>query len=152
VPRLSFWVHQVAEYVLAFALIMQATNGGRVAVAVGMGGVLLIAAATADGPLSGWKAVSRPTHRIVDIVIAAALIGLAVVPGTGIDPLARTIMGMVGLAEVLLILRTDYRPRPERARRRPDAEEVGRVAGRVAGGAISKGMKAYKERGGPKPE
>jgi hypothetical protein len=140
VTRLPFWLHQVAEYALALGLIFQATQGGSMTPAVIAGAVLLLVAATVEGPLGAWHAVSRRQHRIVDIVVATAMAALAVAPGTGIAGLARAALGVGAALLGILILWTDYSP--PRPRRLPDSEELGRAAGRFVG----RNVQAYRRR------
>ncbi len=136
--RLPFWLHQLLEYALGLGLVFQATQGGSMAPAAVAGAALLIIAATVEGPLAAWNAASRPTHRVVDIVVALAMFALAVIPGTGIDPLARGALGLCAALEGLLIVVTDYSPKRPRAM--PDSEELGRAAGRMVG----KGVQSFR--------
>jgi hypothetical protein len=138
---MPFWLHQALEYAIGLGLIFQATQGGAMTPAVIAGAVLLIAAATVDGPLGAWRGVSRRGHRIVDIVVVAAMLALAVIPGTGIDGLARGALGLGALLLALLVVLTDCSPKQPRGRL-PDSEEIGRAAGRFVGGAIQ----SYRQR------
>jgi hypothetical protein len=135
VRRLPFPIHQVAEYLIGLGLIAQGVQGSSALRVVALGAAILLSAAVTDGPLAGWKAVSRPTHRVVDIVLAVAALVLAVVPGSGADAAARVVLVVAALLLGLLILRTSYAPPVPRApRSRGDlAEDVGRSAGRLVG-------------------
>jgi hypothetical protein len=135
VRRLPFWLHQVLEYVLGLGLIFQATQGGSMAPVAVAGAVLLVVAATVDGPLGAWDAVSRPQHRVVDVVVVVLMAALAVVPGTGIDALARGALGLGAVLLGLLVVLTDYSPKRPR-RPLPDSEEIGRAAGRMVGRTV----------------
>jgi hypothetical protein len=132
---MSFWLHQALEYAIGLGLIFQATQGDSMTPVVIAGAVLLVVAATVDGPLGAWRGVSRPTHRVIDIVVVVAMAALAVVPGTGIDGLARGALGLGAVLLALLVVLTDYSPKRARARM-PDSEELGRAAGRLVGGTI----------------
>jgi hypothetical protein len=144
---MPFSLHQIAEYALGLGLIAQAAQGSSAVLPVVFGAVILLSAALTDGPLAGWKAVSRPTHRVVDIVLAVAALALAVLPWTGADLATRAVLAITAALLGLLILRTSYAPKVVRApRSRGDvAEDVGRSAGRL----VSKGVKAYRERRPP---
>jgi hypothetical protein len=141
VTRLPFWLHQAIEYALGLGLVFQATQGGAMTPAVLAGAALLIVAATVDGPLAAWNAVSRPAHRAIDIVVALTMLALAIIPGTGIDPLARGALGLGAALEGVLILLSDYSPKRPR-RPLPDSEEIGRAAGRMVG----KRIQSFRQR------
>jgi hypothetical protein len=83
----------------------------------------------------------------VDIVVACAALGLAVIPWTGLDVATRAVLLITAALLGLLILRSIYAPKPVRApRSRGDiAEDLGRSAGRLA----SRGVKAYRDRRPP---
>ncbi len=144
---MPFSIHQVAEYALGLGLIAQAVQGPSATVPVLFGAAIVLSAALTDGPLAGWKVVSRPAHRVVDIVMACAALGLALIPWTGLDVATRAVLFITAALLGLLILRSSYAPKPVRApRSRGDiAEDVGRSAGRLAG----KGVRAYRDRRPP---
>jgi uncharacterized membrane protein YhaH (DUF805 family) len=133
--RMPFWLHQALEYAIGLGLIFQATQGGSMAPAALAGAVVLIVAATVEGPLAAWHAVSRRTHRLVDVGVALTMAAMAVIPGTGIDGLARAALGVAAVLLGILVLTTDYSPRRPR-RPLPDSEELGRAAGRFVGRRI----------------
>jgi hypothetical protein len=144
VTRLPFGLHQAAEYAIGLGLIFQATQGGSMAPAALAGAVLLIVAATVEGPLAAWHAVSRRTHRVIDVSVALAMATLAVLPGTGIDGLARGALGLAAVLLGILIVVSDYSPKRPR-RPLPDGEELGRAAGRMVG----KTIQSYRRRRSP---
>ena len=147
--KLPFWINQLGEYALGLGLISQAIQGPSATVPVLMGATILVSAAVADGPLAGWRAVSRPTHRIVDIVLAVVALGLAVLPWSGADVAGRAVLVLVAGLLGLLILRTNYAAPVARAPRSRGevAEDMGRSAGRLVG----RGVKAYETRRPPGP-
>ena len=79
VTRLPFWLHQAIEYALGLGLVFRATQGGDDSRGARRR-QLLIVAATVDGPLAAWNACSRPTHRVIDIVVALTMLALAIIP------------------------------------------------------------------------
>ena len=87
--------------------------------------------------------MSRPAHKVVDIVLAIVALLLAVLPWSGADASGRAVLLIAAALLGMLILRTSYAPKPVRApRNRGDlAEDVGRSAGRMVG----KGLKAYRD-------
>jgi hypothetical protein len=140
---LPFSIHQVAEYLIGLGLIAQAVQGSKSLLPIVFGAAVLLSAALTDGPLAGWKTVSRPAHKVVDIVLATVALLLAVLPWSGADASGRAVLLIAAALLGMLILRTSYVPKPVRApRNRGDlAEDVGRSAGRMVG----KGLKAYRD-------
>ena len=141
---LPFSIHQVAEYAIGLGLIAQAAEGPSATLPVIVGAAILLSAALTDGPLAGWKAVSRPSHRIVDIVLAVSALLLAVLPWSHAAVTSRVVLGVAAALLGILILKTSYAPRVVRPpRSRGDvAEDIGRSAGRL----VSKSVKAYRDR------
>jgi hypothetical protein len=144
VRGIPFSIHQLAEYALGLGLIAQAVQGGQAIAPVLLGAAILLSAAVTDGPVAGWKAVSRPVHRVVDIVLAAVALLFSVLPWTDIDATSRVVLFVTAALLALLILRSDYAPKAVREpRSRGDvAEDLGRSAGRLVG----RSMKAYRDR------
>jgi len=140
---LPFSIHQMAEYLIGLGLIAQAAQGSRSPLPMVFGAAVVLSAALTDGPLAGWKVVSRPAHKVVDIVLAVVALLLAVLPWSGADATGRAVLLVAAALLGMLILRTSYAPKPVRTpRRRGDlAEDVGRSAGRMVG----KGLKAYRD-------
>lgn len=140
---LPFSIHQVAEYLIGLGLIAQAAQGSKSLLPIALGAAVLLSAALTDGPLAGWKTVSRPVHKVVDIVLAVVALLLAVLPWSGADASGRAVLLITAALLGILILRTNYAPKPVRApRNRGDlAEDVGRSAGRMVG----RGLKAYRD-------
>ena len=142
---MPFSIHQVAEYALGLGLIAQAVQGPSATVPVLLGAAILLSAALTDGPLAGWKAVSRPAHRVVDIVLAITALG----PGRPAVDRARR-RDSRRAAHHAAAARAAHPPHQLRrqGRRGPHAaagdvaEDLGRSAGRLA----SKGVKAYRDR------
>ena len=172
-PKFPFWMHQALEYLFGVLIAAQAIHADNEALPAVAGAVLVLLAATADGPFGAFRIVSRRAHRIVDLAAAAALGVVAV--------LARhegaTVVGLVAAGAVvlvMLVLRTDFRPRPVRAPRRVIAmsrrggdpadagrgpagasggrsDRIGRAAGRAAatGIRVARAVKARRDaRGG----
>jgi hypothetical protein len=148
VRGLPFSIHQLVEYLIGLGLIASAVQGSTSPVPILFGAAVLISAAVTDGPLAGWKGVSRPVHRVVDIVLAVVALVLAVLPWSGADLGGRAALLIAAALLGFLILRTSYAPKPVRAPRDRGAlaEDLGRSAGRVVG----RSLRAYRE-GRPPP-
>jgi hypothetical protein len=139
-----FWLHQLAEYVLAGGLLTAGLRGDDPLLPVVLGLALALNAACVDGPFGAFRALNRRLHRVFDIVILIGMVVALVLPGTG----SRLVIGGVALVEAFVILNSNYAKRVKRDPVRPEdgggrSEEVGRMAGRVAG----LGVQAYRKRG-----
>lgn len=138
-----FWLHQLAEYVLAAGLLTAGLRGDDPLLPVVVGVALALNAACVDGTFGAFRVLDRRLHRVFDIVILAGMIVALVLPGTG----SRWVIAGVALVEAFVILNSNY---AKRAKRDPvrvadgggRSEEVGRLAGRVAGF----GVQAYRKR------
>lgn len=138
-----FWLHQLAEYVLAAGLLATGLRGDDPLLPVVLGVALALNAACVDGPFGAFRVLSRRVHRALDIVILAGMVVALVLPGTG----SRWVIGGVALVQAFVILNSNYAKRAKRAPVQPTdgggrSEEVGRMAGRVAG----LGVQAYRKR------
>ena len=58
-----FWMHQIVEYVLGFALIMTAVQQPEPAIPAMMGLLVLLNAAIAIGPAGAFRLVPRWLHK-----------------------------------------------------------------------------------------
>ena len=138
-----FWLHQLAEYVLAAGLIMSGLRADDPLVPVALGLLLAINAACVDGPLAAFRGLSRPAHRITDIVILVAMVVALFLPGVG----SKWMIAGVALVEGFIILNTRYTKRVKSAPVTATdgggrSEHVGRLAGRAAG----LGVQAVRKR------
>lgn len=144
--KLAFWIHQLVEYLMGAFLLVQAVQAEEPAVPLVAAAVLLLLAATADGPLAAAHLVPRRVHRVLDLVAAAAFVAAALLLDPGVT--GRLIVGVGALVLIALVVRTNYSPRAPRPSRpsgsRGDrAEEFGRSAGRL----VAKQVQARKRRG-----
>ncbi len=162
-----FWLHQSAEYLIGLVLVAMGLQAIEPAVPTIAGGVVLLNAALVDGPLGAFRLFSRRAHRVVDVVVIAALGLAAVLPFGDLDATSRVLLG--GAAAVLGVVWWNSafearRPRRSGAPATPAAapadgssagppagssaqptdrsEAIGRGAGRLAGGIA----KAVRDR------
>jgi hypothetical protein len=156
-----FWLHQSAEYLIGLVLVAMGLQAIEPAVPTIAGGVVLLNAALVDGPLGAFRLFSRRAHRVVDVVVIAALGLTAVLPFGDLDATSRVLLG--GAAAVLGVVwwnsafeaRRPRRSRPSSAPAPADgppvgssakptdrSEAIGRGAGRLAGGIA----KAVRDR------
>jgi hypothetical protein len=115
--KLPFWIHQIVEYALALVAASSAARAPHPEYPVIAAALVLVLAATADGPFAAFRGVPRKIHRIADLSLAAVLIVAALVlrskMGSGSSAL------IIGLGALLAALswRTDYRPKPPKVKR-----------------------------------
>jgi len=144
--RRPFWIHQLAEYVVALVLVSSGLQAPHPIVPCIVGGTVMLNAAVVAGPLGAFRLVPRRMHALFDIVLVAVILGASVQQWWSIDNATRTIM--VGAAIVLGVVTfyTDFAERRERRDRRAamvaTGERVGRSAGRLAGTAVT----AWRQR------
>lgn len=128
----SFWLHQLAEYLLGLVLVAMGVQSTTPVVPAVAGGLLVANAATVSGPFAAFALASRPVHRILDWLLVGVLALLAALPFLNIDNTTR--FTMLGIAAVLGTLSWQTRYEPKIARPRPGDRptSVGRTAGRGA--------------------
>lgn len=139
-------MHQVVEYLLGGVLVAQGLQSPDPA-APAIAGVLVLAnaATVRGGALSAFRVISRATHRVLDIVVIAATILLAVQPWLRVDPGARLVMVGIAAVQAFVWWRSSF---VEKVRRRADeavaaagdddrSVQIGRRAGRLVGDGIN---------------
>jgi hypothetical protein len=150
-PKLPFWIHQVVEYGIGALVAYQAIHSPRPVVPLLAGLVVVLLAATADGPAACFHAVSRPVHRILDVVVAGGLLVVAFVFADDMGGAGQILLVLGALALLALTLRSDYRPKAARERRtRVQPQEMGsdraEAFGRSAGRLVGRGVQEYRRR------
>lgn len=149
-----FWLHQIVEYILGMLLISQGLQLREPLTLTVAGVMILVNAATVSGPMSAFKWTTRGIHRTLDLVLIAGLVVLGLQPVWTMDSTSRTLLLAVAVVMFMVWRITDYRPpalrstrparaerlrsqtRPKVTERRSDPEQIGRAAGRAAGGVI----------------
>lgn len=130
-----FWLHQVAEYIIGLAAIATGFQSARPLMPTLMGGLILLNAAVADGPLSAFQWVKRRWHRIADWVVLLMMIVMTVLPGADLS--ARVVQVALVVVFAVVILGTNYtevvKKREQRASEAGLAVDMGRQAGRLTG-------------------
>ena len=144
-----FWMHQVVEYLLGGVLVAQGLQSPDPLVPTVAGVLVLANACTVrDGALSAFRVLSRATHRILDVIVIAAVLVLAVQPWLAVDSGARIVM--VGIAAVMAFVwwQSSF---AEKAKRETLVAEggrstdIGRRAGRLVGDGIN-AARRYERR------
>lgn len=150
-PRRSFWIHQLVEYLLGLGLVASGVQSTTPVIPAAAGVLLILNAAFVEGPFGAFRVVPRPLHRLLDLVIVAVIVVLAVMPFLNIDNTSRLVMIGVAFVHAVLSWQTGYeRPRAHSGGRLADrANSVAGTAGRGAA-AIVRGVRARQaaaERG-----
>jgi hypothetical protein len=140
--RRPFWLHQLAEYVIGLILVGQGLQGPEPLVPALTGGVVLLNAAIAIGPLAAFRLVGRRLHRMLDVVVIAIVVLAAIQPWADVDVGTRAVMVGVAVVYAFVWFYSDFAEKAERTQRRAAlagerSEQIGRSAGRVAGSAVT---------------
>jgi hypothetical protein len=113
-----YWLHQVAEYIVGFILLLAVSRvNGAERVPLIIGGALVLVNAAISGPPAGClHLVPRRVHRWTDVGVIGALV---VIPLVFRDDAPSTVwIAMCGSAVVLAVVRltTNYRAPDPRKR------------------------------------
>ena len=139
-------MHQLVEYVLGIVLIAQGLQSPTPAAPAIAGGLVVLNAAIVRGPLSAFRILSRGLHRIADVVVVVAVLGLAVQPAMRVDPTVRLVMAAIAVVMGFVWYQSDFTEKVRRAGRAPITAEGGRgpEIGRLAGRAVGDGINAAR--------
>lgn len=140
-------MHQLVEYILGIALISQGVQSTRPLIPSVFGLLVMINASAVAGPLSAFRVIPRPLHRLADFAIAGAMLVSAVAFNSSLESATQLTLVGVGAVMAFVAWRTNYaervrRPAPAASQGRSD--EIGRMAGRAAAG----GVRLYRRRKG----
>ena len=132
-----FWMHQVVEYIIGAVFISAGFGSPTPAVPAVLGAIVMLNAAIAIGPASAFRIVHRRVHRILDLIVIGLVAVAVVQPWIEIESNGRILIGLLGIVLAFVWWNTDFATKNERKQRRsqtstPDAEKVGRSAGRSA--------------------
>ena len=148
-----FWIHQLAEYLIGIALVAQGLQDPEPVVPAIAGALVMVNAAVARGPLGAFRIVGRGVHRWFDLVVMSAVLVGALQPWIEVAFSGRFIMLVMLVPLGFLWWYTDWAERRARTQRRAaragsTGAQVGRSAGRLAGGAYVAGKRVIKKRSG----
>ena len=145
-----FWIHQGAEYLVGLVLVAGGVQSTAPLVPTLAGGLIVLNAAVVNGPLGAFRLVTRPQHRILDLVVAGVVAVAALLPFVELDGVSRASMLVIAVILGFLWYGTNFETRPEAARRRSNAraalasdrsEAIGRTAGRLVARATAEARK-----------
>jgi len=112
------------------------------------GGVVILNAALVDGPLGAFRLFSRRAHRVVDLVVIAGLLVVAVAPFLDVDNASRAMLAAAAFILGVIWWNSAFERRSKRVTagtapvKVDRSEAIGRGAGRMAGGIA----KAVRDR------
>jgi len=112
-------MHQIAEYILAVVFIAQGLQSKTPAVPSVLGGLVLLNAACAKGPAAAFQLLGRALHRLIDLVLIAAIVVIAVQPVISLDNNTRVIMGVLAFMIAFVWLGSDFSEPVAKPRSRP---------------------------------
>ena len=158
-----FWMHQAVEYILGIVLVAQGLQVPKASEAVipAVSGVLILvnAAIVRGGALSAFRIVSRAMHRILDLVVLAVVVVLAVQPWLPVDSGARLVMLAIAAVMGFVWWQSSFVEKTPRGRGASGAgasgesegaadrsSQVGRIAGRLVGDGINATKRAAAKR------
>ena len=154
-----FWMHQVVEYVLGGVLVAQGLQSPTPVLPSVAGGMIMANAAIVTGPLAAFRIVHRRVHRILDVLVIAAVVVLAVQPWFEVDASNRVVMAVIAGVMAFVWWQSSF---AERAPRHPGRTkitaaggrgvEVGRLAGRAVGDGINAAKRLRDARRGARPD
>ncbi len=134
---LPFWIHQVVEYGIAAVVASSGARLPQPVLPMVAAVVIVVLAATADGPMAAVHLVKRGPHRVADCVVGIGLIVAAVGLFRRVGSSAALLAGLAGVALLALSWRTNYAPKPVKVKQPRSATrvamaEVGRRASNAA--------------------
>lgn len=132
-----FWMHQFVEYIIGAVFVSVGFGSSTPAVPAFLGAIVMVNAAIASGPAAAFQLLHRRVHRILDLVVIGLVAVAVVQPWLDVDANARLIIALLGVVLAFVWWNTDFASKGQRRERRrrtptPDAEAVGRSAGRSA--------------------
>ena len=146
-----FWIHQMAEYLIGIALVSQGVQDPQPLMPTVAGAAIVVNAAIVRGPLGAFKTIGRATHKWMDLGVMIAMVLAAVQPWIEVSSTGRLFLLAFVVPLGFLWFYTDWAERQRRTERRvaaagPKGEQVGKVAGRLAGSAYTSARAAIKKR------
>ena len=102
--RRGFWLHQLAEYFIAFALVSSAAQSADTAVLSVAALAVLVNAATTEGMLGAYRLTTVTVHRFIDICVAALMCVVAL----SFDVASSTSVTLFGAAVVIALLGSGF--------------------------------------------
>jgi hypothetical protein len=117
---IPLFVHGMIEYVAAILLIaapflLDFESGGATALSIALGVVILVVAASTEGPTSLINQLPLSAHVVLDYVLAVVLIALPFLAGFSDETEPTVLFIALGVAHLLITIGTRFRPSAEPA-------------------------------------
>ena len=148
-----FWMHQLVEYVLGGVLVAQGLQSPTPALPSIAGGLIMLNASITRGPLAAFRIVTRRQHRVLDLLVIAAVVAMAVQPTIEVEATARAVMLVVAGVMAFVWWQSSFAEKVDRhpGRAKITAEagrgvEIGRLAGRAVGDGINAAKRVREAR------
>jgi len=109
-------MHQIAEYIIAAVFIAQGLQSKTPAIPSALGGLVLLNAACSKGPAAAFQLFGRSVHKVLDLVLIAVIVLMAVQPVISLDNNTRVIMGVLAFVIGFVWLGSDFSPAVKRER------------------------------------
>jgi hypothetical protein len=108
-------VHGLIEYVAGVLFIVAPfvlgfESGAATAVAIVLGVIIIIVAATTDGPTSLINSIPINVHIVLDYVLAGVLVGVPFIFGFSDETAPTAYFIALGVTHLLLTIATRFRP------------------------------------------
>lgn len=115
IPR---FVHGLIEYAagvlfLAAPIVLTFDSGAATAISIVIGVVVLVIAATTDGPTSLVNSLPLTAHVALDYVLAVVLVAMPFVAGFSSETSPAVFFITLGVAHLLITIGTRFRREPE---------------------------------------
>ena len=128
IPR---FVHGVIEYVAAVVLFaapfaLSFNAGAAVAASIIAGVVVLVVAASTDGPTSLVNSIPLSAHVVLDYVFALVLIAMPFIAGFSSETNPTVFFIALGVLHLLVTIGTRFRPADEAPGQEADRSRRGR--------------------------
>jgi hypothetical protein len=115
---IPLFVHGMIEYVAAILLIaapflLDFDSGAATALSIALGVVILVVAASTEGPTSLINQLPLSAHVVLDYVLAVVLIALPFLAGFSDETEPTVLFIALGVAHLLITIGTRFRPSAE---------------------------------------
>jgi len=106
--RAPFWLHQLAEYLIAAVLIASAWYSPEPLVQAVFGGLIVVNAAFADGAAGAFPLIGRRIHKWFDVVIMVTLLTAAVQGWVDVNTTGRIALPTMAVLLFMLWFNTNF--------------------------------------------
>jgi hypothetical protein len=114
---IPLFLHGLIEYgagvlLVAAPFLFGFDSGAAIAVAIAAGVLVLIVAASTDGPTSLIDQIPQPAHVALDYVLAVVLIAIPFIAGFSDESAPTAFFLAIGIAHLLITIGTRFKREP----------------------------------------